>query len=168
MGIIQARILEVTIFFFFQIGDVIVCLILMGMITREKKCRREKENCWRTLSMWTGKQSSAQLQGVALDRRVYVCVGRCVSCSVVLNSATHREQPARLLCPWESPGKYAAVGCHALLQGIFLTQGSNLSLLHCRQILHHLSYRRTNNIFTVPRKETDIWALVLAGQWLWW
>ena len=27
---------------------------------------------------------------------------------------------ARLLCPWDSPGKNAGVGCHALLQGIFL------------------------------------------------
>ena len=27
------------------------------------------------------------------------------------------------------------MGCHSLLQGIFLTQGSNLGLLHCRQIL---------------------------------
>ena len=32
-------------------------------------------------------------------------------------------QPTRLLCPWDSPGKNAGVGCHALLQGIFLTQG---------------------------------------------
>ena len=30
---------------------------------------------------------------------------------------------------------------HFLLQGIFLTQGSNLSLLHCRQILYHLSHQ---------------------------
>ena len=30
----------------------------------------------------------------------------------------------RLLCPWDSPGKNAEVGCHFLLQGIFLTQGS--------------------------------------------
>ena len=29
------------------------------------------------------------------------------------------------------------VGCHALFQGIFLTQGSNLHLLHSRQILYH-------------------------------
>ena len=36
---------------------------------------------------------------------------------------------SRLLCPWDSPGKNTAVGCHALLQGIFLTQGSNLHLL---------------------------------------
>ena len=34
----------------------------------------------------------------------------------------------RLLCPWESPGKNTGVGCHALLQGIFLTQGSNQSV----------------------------------------
>ena len=34
--------------------------------------------------------------------------------------------PARLLCPWDSPGKNTGVGCHFLLQGIFLTQGSNL------------------------------------------
>ena len=33
------------------------------------------------------------------------------------------------------------MGCHFLLQGIFLTQGSNPGLLHCRQILYHLSYR---------------------------
>ena len=35
-------------------------------------------------------------------------------------------QPARLLCRWDSPGENTGVGCHALLQGIFLTQGSNL------------------------------------------
>ena len=35
----------------------------------------------------------------------------------------------RLLCLWDSPGNYTGVGCHALLQGIFLTQGSNWHLL---------------------------------------
>ena len=38
-------------------------------------------------------------------------------------------QPAKLLCPWDSPGKNTGVGCHAPLQGIFHTQGWNLSLL---------------------------------------
>ena len=41
----------------------------------------------------------------------------------------HGLQPARLLCPWNSPGKNTAVGCHFLLQGIFPTQWSNLRLL---------------------------------------
>ena len=37
-------------------------------------------------------------------------------------------QPARLFCQRDSPGENTGVGCHALLQGIFLTQGSNLCL----------------------------------------
>ena len=37
------------------------------------------------------------------------------------------------------PGKNTGVGSHSLLQGIFPTQGSNPSLLHCKQILYHLS-----------------------------
>ena len=34
--------------------------------------------------------------------------------------------PPGLLCPWDSPSKNTGVGCHDLLQGIFLTQGSNV------------------------------------------
>ena len=30
--------------------------------------------------------------------------------------ATHRRQPTRLPCPWDSPGKNIGVGCHFLLQ----------------------------------------------------
>ena len=40
--------------------------------------------------------------------------------------------PARVLCPWDFPGKNTGVGCHFLLQGIFPTQGSNLCLQHWR------------------------------------
>ena len=50
----------------------------------------------------------------------FICVWLCNSmdCS-----------PFNLLCPWDSPGKNTRVGCHAFLQGIFLTQGSNPRLL---------------------------------------
>ena len=41
----------------------------------------------------------------------------------------------------DSPDKNTGVGCRALLQGIFPTQGLNPSLLHCRQILYHLSHQ---------------------------
>ena len=41
----------------------------------------------------------------------------------------------------DSPGKNTGVGCHALLQGIFPIQGSNLGLLHYKQILYHLSHQ---------------------------
>ena len=44
----------------------------------------------------------------------------------------------------DSPGKNTGVGCHALLQGIFPTQGSNPCLLHCRQILFFFFFRDTS------------------------
>ena len=43
--------------------------------------------------------------------------------------------------PWDFPGQNTGVGCHFLLQGIFLTQGLNLGLQHCRQMLYCLSYQ---------------------------
>ena len=59
----------------------------------------------------------------------------------------HGLQPARLLCPWESPGKNTRVGCHALLQGNLLTQGSNPGLLHCRRIFSHLSHQEKTQTY---------------------
>ena len=41
----------------------------------------------------------------------------------------HGLYSTRLLCPWDFPGKNTGMGCHFLLQGIFLTQGKNLHLL---------------------------------------
>ena len=55
-------------------------------------------------------------------------------CAQLLSSIqlfqTHGLQPTRFLCSWDFPGKNTGVCCHFLLQGIFLTQGSNLCLLH--------------------------------------
>ena len=53
----------------------------------------------------------------------------------------HRQQPTRLPRPWDSPGKNIGVSCQVLLQGISPNQGSNPGLLHCRQILYHLSHQ---------------------------
>ena len=64
------------------------------------------------------------------------------SCSVVSDSLQpHRLLLARLLCAWNSPGRNTGVGSHSLLQGIFLTQGLNLGLPHCRQVLYCLSHQ---------------------------
>ena len=62
--------------------------------------------------------------------------------SVVSDSLRpHGLQPIRLSCPWNSPGKNIGVDSHSLLQGIFPTQGLNTGLLHCRQILYHLTHQ---------------------------
>ena len=50
--------------------------------------------------------------------------------------------PARLLCPWDFPGKNTGVGCLFLFQGSFLTQGTNpcpLCLLQLLLLLSHFS-----------------------------
>ena len=78
-----------------------------------------------------------------------VCVCVCESCSVVSDSLqSHGLQPTVLLCSWNSPGKNTEVSSHFSLQGIFPTQGSKLSLLHCRQILYHLSHQGSPREFT--------------------
>ena len=65
-----------------------------------------------------------QPRGMALSTAPGACkhFHMLFSCSVVSDSL-RPHRPARFLCPWNSPGKNTGVGCHFLLQGIFLTQG---------------------------------------------
>ena len=68
------------------------------------------------------------------------CVHVCVSRSDVYDSLRpYGLQSTSFFCPWNFPGQNTGVGCHSLLQGLFLTQGWNPGLLHCREILQHLS-----------------------------
>ena len=45
------------------------------------------------------------------------------------------------------------MGCHFLLQGIFPTQGLNPGILHCRQMLYHLSHQGSQKRERVLRGE---------------
>ena len=49
--------------------------------------------------------------------------------------------PWTIYSSWNSLGQNPGMGSHSLLQGIFLTQGSNPGLPHCRQILYQLNYK---------------------------
>ena len=63
--------------------------------------------------------------------------------SVMSDSCYPKDQPAGCPCPWGSPGKDTAVGCHVLLQGAFPTQGLNPHL-------PHLLHRKADSFITVP------------------
>ena len=65
------------------------------------------------------------LYSSSLKHKTFMCVHAKLrrSCPTLCD-------PNRLFCPWDSPGMNTGVGCHALLQGIFLTQGSNPRLLY--------------------------------------
>ena len=83
--------------------------------------------------------------------------------------------PARVLCPWDSPGKNTGVCCHFLLQGIFPTQESNLGLLPCRQTLYQLSYEGSPHIsdntgylsfsLTYSTKHNTLWVHPCCYKW---
>ena len=70
----------------------------------------------------------------------YVLKSETESRSAMSNSL----RPHGLYSPWNSLGQNTGVGCHALLQGIFATQGSNPGLLHCRQSLYQLSHKESS------------------------
>ena len=92
---------------------------------------------------WT--EESGGLQSIGSQRvghersnwtciHTYQCLYKWSCCCLVTKScpalATSWTVAARLLGPWDSPGKNTGVGGHSLLQGIFLTQGLNPGLLH--------------------------------------
>ena len=68
-----------------------------------------------------------------------------VKCSLLsyvwLLATSMGRSPHQASCPWDSLGKSTGVVSHCLLQEFFLTQGLNPGLLHCRQVLYHLSHQ---------------------------
>ena len=81
--------------------------------------------------LFTSATWEAPLSPYMLSHFSHVCLCGSIDCSPSGPSA-HGIVPARIL---------DGVGCHALFWGIFLTQGSNLHLLHFRQILYHLCHQ---------------------------
>ena len=99
--------------------------------------------------------SSSSLSAIRVVSSAYLMLSGLVS--IESNSfQPHGLQPARLLCSWNSPGKNTRVGCHALLQGIFPTQGSNLHLfcsLHWQTDSIPLSHQRSPINYWVDQKD---------------
>ena len=78
------------------------------------------------------------------------------SCSV----ASYSLRPHGLYSSWNFPGQNTGVGSCSLLQGIFPTQGSNPSLLHCGWILYQLSYQGRPRILvwvSYPFSRVSFW-----------
>ena len=73
----------------------------------------------------------------------------CPSLEDLPNPGIKPESPALQAdsLPSKPPGKpkNTGVGSLSLVQEIFLTQGSNWGLLHCRWILYQLSHREAKN-----------------------
>ena len=93
--------------------------LLLNMIMKQKR----KDELRATQGRWPQQRTQKTMKMFDLEeaaRRTheFSCIRLC----------DPRTVTSRLLCPY-SLGKDIGVGCHALLQGIFQTQGSNLNLL---------------------------------------
>ena len=77
-----------------------------------------------------------------------VAVEVLIAQSCLTSLRPHGLKPARLLCPWDFPDKITEVGCHSVLQGIFLNQGSNPGLLH-------LLRWRAGSLLPAPRPDPN-------------
>ena len=123
----------------FHNGLILLCLfhfllLLMQIFTLSRPHSLHSHFC--TFAHANGSQSRWQQSGWGKRLCVPQLCASMLSCTQL--SAT--LQTAACQVPlWDFLGKNNGVGCHALLQGIFLTRGSNphlLWLLHCRQILY--------------------------------
>ena len=94
------------------------------------------------------------------------CLGLCsekIPCSEIPWTVAHQ---AHLSMGFPKQGYW--VGCHFLLQGIFLTQESNPGLLHCKQILYHLSHQGSYFIYLLIflyRDHFILYQCILSGIW---
>ena len=85
----------------------------------------------------------SSVHGILQARKLeWVVISFSKSCLVMSNSL----QPHGLYCSWNSSGQNTVVSSLSLLQGIFPTLESNPGLLHCRRILHQLSYKGSPRI----------------------
>ena len=89
-----------------------------------------------------GRGSQPQRRAGLRPWRRWLC---CALCLVVLSCPTLCDpvdcSPPGSSVHGDSPEKNTGVGCHALFQGIFPTQGSNPGIPHCRQVLYRLSHQ---------------------------
>ena len=126
------------------------------------------------ITIWSRNSTSGYLLKENKNTKSKRCIHLHVHCSILyivyIYAHTHTRvcakslrhvQPfvtlwtvaTRLLCLWDSPGKDTRVACHALLQGIFPTQGLNLHLL---SLLH---WQEVSLSLALPRKPIHIHTL---------
>ena len=138
--------------------------------TRQQQCdAKGSKGALRETPLWKHKYPGfPKARGNTAELRTPFWVAICVlSCFSHVQLFATPWTIARLLCPWDPPGKNTLVGCHALLQGIFPSQGSNLHHLH---LLHWqvgslqlvppgkpMGCHRWRNRSLILEKKKDLW-----------
>ena len=121
-----------------------------------------RKTVWINLGNLQGRNREAGIENICVDmvggsrvggigrlRLIYIYTHLCSfthSCPTLCNPMDC--SPPGSSVHVDSPDKNTGVDSQALLQGIFPTQGLNSGLLHCRQILYHLSHQGSPYIYT--------------------
>ena len=100
---------------------------------------------WTEAPGWAG----ATVHGIAKSRTELMihCVYKCICCVCLVDQLCPTlfykmdHSPPGSSVYGDSPVKNTGMGCHFLLEGIFLTQGLNPGFLHYRQTLYYLSHQ---------------------------
>ena len=134
-------------------------------------------NCFRPTPSFLNKHPCFFLApGVILEKQLnlhyLIFYGFCLyKCQWVMSGSLwlHGLSPARLLCPWNPPGKNTGVGCYFLLQRL------NQGFLCCRQILYYkpppfyniVQYSSSLLESVSPRLEVPVWLKLSSLLFLW-
>ena len=121
---------------------------------------RGKRLCMDLVSLLWTKNDSLKLLILTAQKPTsfyHHCVCQLLS-SIQLCNPMDCSPPGSLLS-MEFSWKNTGVGGHFLLHRIFPIQGSNLGLLHCRQILYHLSHQGRLLLILVGKDYKNLWSL---------
>ena len=80
----------------------------------------------------------------------------------------HGLSPARLLSPWDSPGKSTGVGCHFLLQCVKVKSESEVVQSCPTRRSHGLQCTRLLSPWDSPGKSTGVGCHCLLWSWIQW
>ena len=137
-----------------------------GNVDKHAHCRPQRLRSYLVKEGGGGRDRSSLGNGSSRTLQTFIL---CVCATSLQSSPTLLHpcglQATRLLCPWDSPGN-TGVGCHALLQGIFPTQGSNLRLLPWQVDLLHWNHpvMRTQSFLEVYYMERGFRGYAGNGQ----
>ena len=141
-----------------------------------ESCNTVVHISWKKKPMhnWTCAVQTYVVQGSTLFKQLYCFIFLLAVVCLVAQLCLTLWDPMDCRLPGssvhgDSPGKNTGVGCHALLQGIFSTQGLNPSLPHCRWIpvwaIREVSHLWDNFIHTLYTLFQQIPEYLLCARW---
>ena len=144
-----------------EVGTGFPCLLLKHRSPSSSTCQSIVSSLIPSFWVFYGAQSSAPL--FTQEVGVHACV-HAKLLQLCLTLGPSGLQPARLLCPWDSPGKNTGVGCHAHSRGS--TQPRFRISVSCLagRFFYHLSHQGSPRRLGKEANPLITWLISLGNQ----